>query len=148
MDDFLTPLPEEVKPEKEKAKASISPFDFVKSISDTKQNLMVDDDSIKAYIPYIVNKSLSGDVNCVFYANEMNIHSSLTNEMQYDFLLNTISKKKRYIKWYKAPKDEHIDTIIAYYKCSQTKAQEYLSILTEDQIKTLIDKMDTGGRGK
>ena len=38
---------------------SISPFDFVKSVTDTKENLIVDDWSEKQYNAFIVNKSLS-----------------------------------------------------------------------------------------
>ena len=41
---------------------AISPFDFVKSINDTKENLITDDWSEDQYNAFIVNKALSN--NC------------------------------------------------------------------------------------
>ena len=40
--------------------SKLSPFDFVKSINDTKKNLLVDNpDNNKYYNSYLINRSLS-----------------------------------------------------------------------------------------
>ena len=71
--------------------------DWLNSINFTKQNLVEEDpDAIKKYSPYIINRCLSGHLDCVLFANEMNKYSFLDKDMQYSFYLNTLRKKKRF----------------------------------------------------
>ena len=47
--------------------------DWLNSINFTKENLIEEDSSlIKDYPPYIVNRCLSGHLDTVMFANEMN----------------------------------------------------------------------------
>ena len=64
-----------------------SPFDFVKSVSYDKKDLMVDEVEEKAYQPFLLNKSLSYHQDSVFFINEMNNRHHLDNRLQYVFLL-------------------------------------------------------------
>ena len=48
--------------------------DWLNSINFTKQDLSED---ISTYPPYIVNRCLSGHVDCVLFANEMNKYNFL-----------------------------------------------------------------------
>ena len=50
-----------------------NPFDFVKSVSNTKKDIMVDDIEEKQYTPFLTNKALSYHQDAVYFANEMNI---------------------------------------------------------------------------
>ena len=71
--------------------------DWLNSINFTKENLMKEDEtSKKDYAPYIINKCLSGYIDCILYANEMNLYHSLDKDMQYSFYLNSLRKKKRF----------------------------------------------------
>ena len=90
-------------------KKAISPFDFVNSINYSKENLIVDDWSEKQYNAFIINKSLSHGVDTVIAANEMNSRTHLDTKMQYDFLRGIIRKKKRFNKWLKPEKEEHLE---------------------------------------
>ena len=82
--------------------------DWLNSINMTKKNLIEDDPSvIKDYPPYIVNRCFSGHLDCIFYANEMNIHNALPKDMQYSFYLNSLRKKKRF-----SPGSEKIRLVI------------------------------------
>ena len=74
--------------------------DWLNSINFTKQNLIEEDpDAISKYPPYIVNRCLSGHLDCIMFANEMNKFPNLDKDLQYSFYLNTLRKKKRsYIK--------------------------------------------------
>jgi hypothetical protein len=49
-----------------------SPFDFLKAINETKENLIVDDETEKQYSPYMINRGLSYFNDTVLIANEMN----------------------------------------------------------------------------
>ena len=45
--------------------------DWLNSINDTKKNLIEEDPSIASeYPPYIVNRCLSGHLDCILFANE------------------------------------------------------------------------------
>ena len=82
------------------------------------------------------------------YANEMNQKNSLDHKLQYDFLLNIIRPRKRFSKWLKKSKDDNIDLIKKFYGYSYTKSKDVVDILSEDQLKYIRSKLDTGGLRK
>ena len=90
----------------------MSPFDYVNQILQGKKQLIVDDVTESEYVPFLVNRSLSYQIDCVSYANEMNRRSFIDKKLQNDFLLNTIRSKKRpFVKWAKSDKSEDIQCI-------------------------------------
>ena len=60
--------------------------DWLNSINFTKENLIEDPSVVKEYPPYIVNRCLSGHIDCIMYANEMNRYPHQDKEMQYSFI--------------------------------------------------------------
>jgi hypothetical protein len=120
--------------------------DWLNSINQTKKNIMDEDSSsIKEYSPYIINRCLSGHIDCLMYANEMNKFSSLDKKLQYDFFINIIRKKKRFSPWLKQEKIKDLEVVKSYYGYSNEKARQVLSILTEEQLAFIRKKLDTGG---
>lgn len=126
-----------------------SPFDYVNDIFSGKKDLIKNDENPelaeKLYEPFITNKALSNHIDCVLYANEMNMHSHLSKKLQYDYLLNSVRAMKRKHAWNKKVKDEDLELIQSYYKCNTTKAKHYLAILTPVQIKAIKAKTMHGG---
>ena len=52
--------------------------DWLNSINYTKKNLIDEDPSIeKEYPPYIVNRCMSGHLDAIMFANEMNMYCLL-----------------------------------------------------------------------
>ena len=47
------------------------PFDYVNDILYGKKNLIVDAATEKEYVPFLANKSLSYQYDCVMFANEI-----------------------------------------------------------------------------
>ncbi len=125
----------------------MSPFDFINSISFTKADIMADDLAEKQYNAYLVNRGLSYFSDTVLLANEMNRNHHTPSRLQYSFLLNNISKKKRFSKWLKATEHEDLMIVKAYYGYSNEKARSALMILSQDQIQQLKTKLYQGGRG-
>lgn len=126
--------------------AKMNPFDFVKSINETKQDLMVDELSEKSYAPFVVNRTLSYFFDTVFQANEMNRLPHLPKNVQYRFLLNTIRIKKRYAgKWHKQEPDADVAVVMEVYQYSQEKARDILRLLSPEDMKKLKVLIDTGG---
>lgn len=122
-----------------------TPFDYVKAISYTKEDMIVDDITEKDYNPFIVNRALSMGIDTVLQANEMNQRHHLSKKLQFDFLLNSISKRKRFDKWQKADKSEDLDYVRAYFNYSYPKAVSALRILSQKQIDTIKEKVTNKG---
>ena len=60
----------------------MSPFDYVNQILQGKKQLIVDDVTESEYVPFLVNRSLSYQIDCVSYANEMNRRSFIDKKLQ------------------------------------------------------------------
>ena len=73
----------------------MSPFEYVTAINYSKQNMIVDDETEKGYLPYMTNRSLSYFQDTVAVANAMNQYHILEKKLQFDFLINIVRKKKR-----------------------------------------------------
>jgi hypothetical protein len=116
----------------------MNPFDYVNSInSPKKENLMVDEVAEKAYNPWLVNKALSYFKDTVLYANEINMHSHLSNMMQYDYYLHAIKPGKRYSKWIKTDKNDNLDLICKVYGCNKRIGAVYLKVISKEDLKKL-----------
>ena len=102
---------------------------------------------MRKYPPYIVNRCVSGHLDTVMYANEMNRMHFLDKDLQYSFYLNSLRKKRRFSPWQKKEQVEDFDLIKKYFKYSDEKARDALRILTKDQIELIRSKMNTGGKG-
>jgi hypothetical protein len=120
--------------------------DWLKSINQSKVNIMDDDSSSKKdYAPYIINRCLSGTIDTLMYANEMNKNHSLDKKLQYDFFINTVRTRKRYSPWIKQEKIKDLDAVKSYYGYSNEKAKQALRILSKEQINFIKTKIETGG---
>ena len=116
------------------------------SINFTKENLIEKDpDAINKYPPYIINRCLSGHLDCIMFANEMNKFPNLDKDLQYSFYLNTLRKKKRFSPWLRKDKVTDLEIVKQYYGYSNEKASNALKILTPDQINFIKQRLDIGG---
>ncbi len=118
--------------------------DWLNSINFTKK-IPEDPSEIKTYSPYIINRCLSGHLDCIMFANEMNKYSFLDKDMQYSFYLNTLRKKKRFSPWLRKDKVTDLEIIKQYYGYSNEKASNALKILTPEQINFIKQRLETGG---
>ena len=122
--------------------------EYLNSINVTKENLMDSDDPMweKKYSSFIINKCLAPFSDTIMLVNEMNMRHHLDNKLQYDFLLNTIRSKKRFAPWVKADKLKDLEYVKEYYGYSNQKAKAALKILDNEQITTIKNSLNKGGR--
>jgi hypothetical protein len=126
-----------------------NPFDYVNQIMQGKKDLIVDEQTEKDYLPFIINRALSYHFDCILYANEMNIRSSMDKKMQNSFLINTVRSRKRpFAKWVKSEKSEDLECVKKYFNYSDEKAKDVLRLLNDEQIQKLKQKTETGGLRK
>jgi hypothetical protein len=127
-----------------------NPFEYVNQILQGKKQLIIDEATEDAYVPFLTNRSLSQHKDCVLFANEMNQRHNLDKKMQNDFLLNTVRSVKRpFAKWAKSEKqNDDIECVKLVYGLSDSKARDALRLLTKEQIQQLKKETFTGGLGK
>jgi hypothetical protein len=120
--------------------------DWLNSINFTKNNLIEENpDIVKEYAPFIINKCLSGQIDTILFANEMNMNHHLDKDMQYSFYLNSLRKRKRFSPWLRKDKIIDLECVKQYYGYSNEKASQALKILTKEQINFIKKRLDIGG---
>ncbi len=121
--------------------------DWLNSINFNKEDLTEEDENIiKSYPPFIINKCLSGHLDSVLFANEMNKYHFLDKDMQYKFYLNILRKRKRFSPWIRKDKDSDLDIVKSYYGYSNEKARQVMKILSTEQINYMKQRLDIGGK--
>ena len=121
--------------------------DWLNSINFSKKNLLQEDPSLKKdYAPYIINRCLSGHIDCIMFVNEMNKCHFLDKDMQYEFYINILRKRKRFSPWIKKDKISDLEIVKRYYGYSNEKATQALKILSNEQINFIKQRLDTGGK--
>ena len=142
--DFIKPYtaPAEEVFEEEKG---LSPFDFIKSVSNTKKDLIKDNpDDTKAYKAYVVNHGLSFYPDTVLIANEMNLYPDIPAISQYYYYMGAIRKGNRYSEWHKLKKNDDLDLVQKVYQVRREIAKQYLKLLSKEDLNKLRALVDTG----
>jgi hypothetical protein len=117
--------------------------EIIPSILQTKKDVL---ETEKDYVPFLVNRSLSYHMDCILYANQMNINHSLPQKLQYQYLLNTVRPMKRkFEKWQKTSVVKDLECVKEYFGYSDEKAKEALRILSDEDITLIKEKIEKGG---
>jgi hypothetical protein len=127
----------------------MTPFDFINAICETKDRTLIEQpngDKLYRKAAFIVNRGLAYHYDTVLQANEMNRLNWIPPDWQFSYLLNNITKKKRFSKWQKTEKNQDLDFVMQYYAYNKQKAMVALSILTEEQLSRIRKSFDKGGR--
>ena len=129
----------------------LTPFSFVNEINYGKKNLMVDQNGDHSdllesvYNPFLTNRSLSYFNDTVIHANEMNKNHHIDSRLQNDYFINTIRKRKRFSKWIKPTELDNLDAVKVYYNYSNEKARQVLTLLSNEQLTELKQRVYKGG---
>lgn len=117
--------------------------DIVPSILQTKKDVL---DNEKDYAAFVVNRSLSYHMDCILYANQMNINHGLPKKLQYQYLLQSVRPiKRKFEKWQKATNIKDIEYVKEYFGYSNEKAKEAMRLLSNEDLQIIKNKLDKGG---
>ena len=120
--------------------------DWLNSINHSKKNLIDEDPDVeKKYPAYIINRCMSGHLDAIMYANEMNLYHNLNSKLQYGFLLNMLRSNKRFSPWVKKEELKNLDYVKRYYGYSNEKAKQVLPLLSKEQLTFIQEKLERGG---
>jgi len=122
--------------------------DYLNAINHTKEKLMdtEDEEWEKKYPPFIVNKCLAPFQDTILLVNEINQYPSIDKKLQFDFFINSLRPRKRFTPWVKAKKLDDIEYVKEFYGYNNEKAKVALTILNDDQIATIKQKLNKGGK--
>lgn len=127
----------------------ITPFDFIKAASQSKVDLIGDNESPamaeKQYSPWMVNRGFSYFDDTILHANEMNQRAHLFEAAQFDYYRGALRSRNRFSKWHKAEKNTDLDAIQQVYSCNRSVAKMYLKALSPEQMKQVHSKLSQGG---
>jgi len=127
-----------------------TPFEYVGSILDTKENMMrgTENDQLaeNGYNPWLTNMALSQHEDTLLIANLVNQNHHLPKRAQYELLINIVRPKKRqFKKWAKSTADEDLNLICETYECNRNVGKDYLKLLSPEQIELLRKQQQKGG---
>ena len=122
--------------------------DYLNAINHTKERLMdtEDEEWERKYPPFIVNKCLAPFQDTILLVNEINQYPSIDKKLQFDFFINSLRPRKRFTPWVKAKKLDDIEYVKEFYGYNNEKAKVALTILNDDQIATIKQKLNKGGK--
>jgi hypothetical protein len=122
----------------------INLFDVVNLINEKKPYEWEEIES--AYNSWMINHALSNHQQTVLFANECNKYYDLSKKQQFDFYYNAIPKSKRFGKWHKkVANSEDVERVSEYYCINNRLAEQYLSLLNEEQIQHIRKQTTRGG---
>ena len=120
--------------------------DYLNGINLKQGNVHEDERAMRKYPSFVVNKCLSGFIDCIMHVNEMNRYHQLDNDLQYNYYLYSIRKSKRFAPWDKFQTDNDLELVKQFYGYSTDKARDALKLLNKDQLEVIRSKLNVGGR--
>ena len=121
--------------------------EYLNAINYTKESLMdTEDETVeKEYSPFIINRCMSYFVDTILFSYLMNENSHISSKMQFDYLSNSVRKRKRFSKWLKKEMSDDIEIIKEKYNYSNTRAKEVADLFTPEQINEIDEYLHGGG---
>ncbi len=127
-----------------------TPFDFSKSILQTKEDLYTNEEIFnKEYVPFMINRILSNSERTILFAECMDKYNRLDKKIQYDFYMKGIPKNNSFQKmWTKKESSslniDHVDYICSKMNVSAKRGTEILKLIGSEAVESEIAKQ--GGK--
>ena len=91
--------------------------DWLNSINSTKKNIIDEDpDTESKYLPYIINRCMSGHLDAIMYANEMNLYHKISSS--YKISISNIDDPAEVLS---EEEEQNLDEVKVLYKHSNGK---------------------------
>lgn len=103
----------------------------------------MNDEMTKSYTPYMINRFISMSELYLPIVNEINKCQNIPKESHYRYFNTILPKRRQYFKYIKKKTeidDKDRDLLCKYYKVGPRQVDEYIDILTEEQIQIIVNK--------
>lgn len=96
-----------------------------------------------AFNSFMLIKAFSNFQDTILLANELNRKPDIPDEMKWRFLKETVTKRKRYSKWFKSLEDEEPISLLAkYYDCSVNEMRKNISVMNKEKINEILKELN------
>lgn len=121
-------------------------FEWLNEITYHKTDIeLIDESSWNSFVPYLIHRFISMKPEYVELVDKV---QSIPNEHKKQIYLvykGLIPKKKTYFKYIKGEKLDKTNKLLpklaTYYECSISEADDYLKILTKEDINGILTQM-------
>jgi len=119
-------------------------FDYLNNICVDKVPITEDD---TGYSPYMINRFVSMSNIFIPMVNEINKYQ-LPKEIHFQYMSSVLPKRKQFFKYMKKKKedknfDKNIECLCKYYEIGRKEAENYLNVLSNEQIKEIVEMYKT-----
>ena len=144
MSDVIQTLfgPQKLEVAEGKTPSATTPWLFISALQQSSNSLYADDTS-SAYNPWITNIAMSYHIDCLSAAQDVNQMYMLPKQMQHDYYLHAVPKRKRPFKpWLKDDNKlrDMFEWLANANKCSIRTIEQYWQLLMEDDQRFTIKK--------
>lgn len=115
-------------------------FKTMTSALDPKKN--PSQEEIQKIPSYIFCRWLSGNPHTILAANQINYYDDIPIENQYKMIKSVFAGKIKYIPYPKnvsQDKMKKVEYLADYFKISEEKASEYLELISEDELNSIVN---------
>ena len=124
----------------------MTPFDWVKEITVNKPswNSFTEDEQA-SFTPFMVHRILSMNPDYIDFVNLVQKLPQDNKEKIYRLYVYMIPKKSMFAKYIKSTKKKKQESLLkhvaSYYECSLGEAEEYIDIIRESGVKSILTKL-------
>jgi len=123
-------------------------FDHIKQITNVQNPKYwdsLDEGDKKTWSNYMVHRFLSMKEDWIQVVNELQKYWELKPKNVYQFYIDIIPKGRTFLKYVKSKKKSKVEKwamehLVDYFQCSTREIEEYLNILTKEQVTSIIMK--------
>ena len=123
-------------------------FDHIKQITNVQNPKYwdsLDEGDKKTWSNYMVHRFLSMKSDWIQVVNELQKYWELKPKSVYQFYIDIIPKGRTFLKYTKSKKKSKVEKwamehLVDYFQCSTREIEEYLNILTKEQVTSIIMK--------
>ena len=123
-------------------------FDHIKQITNVQNPKYwdsLDEGDKKTWSNYMVHRFLSMKEDWIQVVNELQKYWELKPKNVYQFYIDIIPKGRTFLKYVKSKKKSNVEKwamehLVDYFQCSTREIEEYLNILTKEQVTSIIMK--------
>lgn len=121
-------------------------FDWLKEITSTKSKWeSFTEEEQSSFNPYMMHRLLSMNPECIEFVNLVQIFPYSDKRRTYNIYLYMIPKNNMFFKYIKSSTKKKQESLLKhianYFECSFGEAEEYIDILRESGVKSILTKL-------
>lgn len=89
------------------------------------------------YNQFLMNRGLSYHLDTVAIVNQVNMYSTINDQMHFDYLKNMVSPGNRYSKWHKPKEHEDAKAISEYYNLTLSKSYDLIGLFSKEELSEI-----------